>query len=121
MQQGEKFMNEFSNTLNEKDFYIEVSTDKLCEKAVQIKKLCNDMSMRIEVINNCVCSLQNYWCSESSQTIKSFYEEDNNDIISAMKMLSIQTDHLQEIINQYNYAERINENEANSLEQNVID
>lgn len=110
----------FEKMLDSSDYSVEVSTDILCDKAVCIKKICEDITARINNIAKCIEQSSACWQSQTFDIVKEYYDEDKNDINHAVTLLNNINIRLQKIIDVYDFTEKQNSSDAESLTNTIF-
>lgn len=111
----------FQSSFDKNEYRIVVSTERLIEKANQIKNICSELLVQISEAEKCVDALPDYWLSDSSELLKTFFDQDRKDAGEIEIMLNLQIEKLNKIISLYDDAEKLNEREVETLPGGIID
>lgn len=111
----------FQSSFDNNEYRIVVSTEKLIEKANQIKNICGELLTQIREAERCVDALPDYWSSDSSELLKTFFDQDRKDAGEIELMLNSQIEKINKIISLYDDVEKNNEREVETLPGGIID
>lgn len=100
---------------------INVNTDMLNAKALELKNICVDILLHIENIKDSVQNSKFYWCSSSATLLREFYLEDKDEIDRVVINLKKQIEKLEIISGNYKITENKNVQLSGVLPDSVLE
>ena len=108
------------NLVNNNGF-INVNTDILNAKALELKNICVDILLHVENIKESVQASEYYWCSSSATVLRELYLNDKDEIDRVVINLKKQIEKLDVISGNYKIAEGQNVELLGSLPNSILE